>query len=394
MDRTGARALDDLCSLAASPARKKRALDQLELVVADACAPSNNNSRLVSFLGSQDSFDGNIASRVMTFLAFSLSALQNPDDKLGPQDSMYACVAQSMSLIQGVALLHASSKALLGSRWAIELFLALLVCPQPGTSGDLASGSPSKLSTPNLHGSPSLHIAIVEALLCILVDAPLAIRSFEELKGLEVIVKCLKMAHLPKDVRIKCLEFLYWYLLPEDVPPQRTPAGSSIPSTPVKKNAVPLPLTTSLPVTTSQPTHTPVVQDIKIPSRSPTKPSRTAMLRRDLEFVPTTPKKAHSRLDMETPHATSRSAPNNSPPFSPAKRTVIPSNTRSEVRTHSRSSENIFLAPPAVYQVRDIKPLYRTTRSTEEKKALLGDLLGNVDVLVESVCKAGIWGLG
>ena len=30
---------------------------------------------------------------------------------------------------------------------------------------------------------------------------------------------------------------------------------------------------------------------------------------------------------------------------------------------------------------------------TEEKKELLGTMLGNVDALVESVRKAGIWGL-
>jgi hypothetical protein len=32
-------------------------------------------------------------------------------------------------------------------------------------------------------------------------------------------------------------------------------------------------------------------------------------------------------------------------------------------------------------------------RSTEEKKAILGDMMGNVDQLVEGVRKAGIWGL-
>lgn len=34
------------------------------------------------------------------------------------------------------------------------------------------------------------------------------------------------------------------------------------------------------------------------------------------------------------------------------------------------------------------------TRTTEEKKELLGTMLGNVDALVEGVRKAGIWGLG
>ena len=34
------------------------------------------------------------------------------------------------------------------------------------------------------------------------------------------------------------------------------------------------------------------------------------------------------------------------------------------------------------------------TRTTEEKRELLGTMLGNVDALVEGVRKAGIWGLG
>jgi hypothetical protein len=33
-------------------------------------------------------------------------------------------------------------------------------------------------------------------------------------------------------------------------------------------------------------------------------------------------------------------------------------------------------------------------RTTEEKKEILGSMLGNVDALVEGVRKAGIWGLG
>ena len=33
-------------------------------------------------------------------------------------------------------------------------------------------------------------------------------------------------------------------------------------------------------------------------------------------------------------------------------------------------------------------------KTTEEKKELLGMMLGNVDALVEGVRKAGIWGLG
>lgn len=37
---------------------------------------------------------------------------------------------------------------------------------------------------------------------------------------------------------------------------------------------------------------------------------------------------------------------------------------------------------------------YHGIRTTDEKKEILGGLLGNVDALVEGVRKAGIWGLG
>lgn len=36
----------------------------------------------------------------------------------------------------------------------------------------------------------------------------------------------------------------------------------------------------------------------------------------------------------------------------------------------------------------------RAVRTAEEKKEILGSMLGNVDALVEGVRKAGIWGLG
>ena len=47
-------------------------------------------------------------------------------------------------------------------------------------------------------------------------------------------------------------------------------------------------------------------------------------------------------------------------------------------------------------EVDDVKPCgqQEKIRTTEEKKALLGTMLGNVDALVEGVRKAGIWGLG
>jgi len=60
--------------------------------------------------------------------------------------------------------------------------------------------------------------------------------------------------------------------------------------------------------------------------------------------------------------------------------------TRGKNRSGSGSE-----AAPAPVPLRKDKDERRTT---EEKKDLLGTMLGNVDALVEGVRKAGIWGLG
>jgi Cell division control protein 14, SIN component len=48
---------------------------------------------------------------------------------------------------------------------------------------------------------PSLATAVLDTLLCVLVDAPVALRSFEEVNGVETVVKTLKRAGVEKDVR-------------------------------------------------------------------------------------------------------------------------------------------------------------------------------------------------
>jgi len=61
-------------------------------------------------------------------------------------------------------------------------------------------------------------------------------------------------------------------------------------------------------------------------------------------------------------------------------------------REKNRSGSGSAAAPaPAPVPPRKDKDERRTT---EEKKELLGTMLGNVDALVEGVRKAGIWGLG
>lgn len=114
------------------------------------------------------------------------------------------------------------------------------------------------------------------------------------------------------------------------------------------------------------------------------------MLRKDLDFVPQSPKK---------PSGGERSG-------------LSSRNGRGHTRGKSLPSSKLITVPDEAEDMcRDLGPAFVPDRergsadkgdarkgskvkTTEEKKELLGTMLGNVDALVESVRKAGIWGLG
>ena len=60
------------------------------------------------------------------------------------------------------------------------------------------SGSPKK---PQTQSQPQLASAVLDTLLCILVDSSIALRAFEEAKGVQITVKILKRAGTPREVR-------------------------------------------------------------------------------------------------------------------------------------------------------------------------------------------------
>ena len=77
---------------------------------------------------------------------------------------------------------------------------------------------------------------ILELLFCILVDSPEHTRTFERLGGLEATTRVLKGSGVDKEVKMRCLEFLYFYLLPEqttagDDTALRSASGSSATTT-------------------------------------------------------------------------------------------------------------------------------------------------------------------
>lgn len=130
-----------------------------------------------------------------------------------------------MAIIQGVALAHKPSKQSLGRRYSLEVrhhisrHGTMLTCPTQVlldlllVSRHLESTSTPCSSTPTspkagassttLPKLPEVPLSsvIIDTLLCILVDSIPALRVFEDLNGVQVIVKILKRAGTPREVR-------------------------------------------------------------------------------------------------------------------------------------------------------------------------------------------------
>ncbi|KAG9015854.1 hypothetical protein FRB93_012419 [Tulasnella sp. JGI-2019a] len=357
-------ALDDLSSTRSSLSRRSRALDNLERLLAELCL-CQDKTQLDNFLELQDGFECNISSRIATSLVICLPALQQLSLSTQIQDSKEAAEAvtltrltqQALSILQGVALIHADSKAFLGRKSSIHLLLDILSISRHASSSSMslsaetgpANETTGATTTPPVPapcaGSPTLAAAVLDTLLCILVDCPPSLRVFEEASGVEGVVKTLKKVGIAREVRMKCLEFLYFYLLPEDgstpgagrcaSSPMRSPPpdsdlfkGSpsrSVPASPVHKQfpvvqLMAIDVTRMRPPTlgsadrretssgdnsTQTPQTSPRGKGLKL-TLAPTSPGKKSatlqMLQKDIDFVPVSPKKVQvAGLGVGTP---------------------------------------------------------------------------------------------
>jgi hypothetical protein len=80
-------------------------------------------------------------------------------------------------------------------RIPLQLFLDLLLVSKH------IPQSIESTSTEPLIPTPTLASSVLDTLLCILVDNPEAIRAFEDVGGLDVIVRTLKRSSVSRDVR-------------------------------------------------------------------------------------------------------------------------------------------------------------------------------------------------
>ncbi|KAL0573298.1 hypothetical protein V5O48_008661 [Marasmius crinis-equi] len=169
---------------------------------------------------------------------------------------LFQALTLSASLIQALVLNHQASKEWIGRKSGLEVIVDLLLVSRYLSSSSQENTSPSTSSRPETASSSTLTGLVLDTLLCILVPSSFvdgsqpegdggvnALRNFEDVQGLQAVVKILKRKGSGRGVRMKCLEFLYFYLLDETSPKftglPEVPDIPSLPSSPNKPSFEP-----------------------------------------------------------------------------------------------------------------------------------------------------------
>ncbi|KAK1770867.1 cell division control protein 14 [Phialemonium atrogriseum] len=154
------------------------------------------------FFKLQQGFEWNVAQRLLTTL-----------DRLvarGGDGQNDLLILNALDLIQGVLLLHPPSKALFSREVYMDLLLDLV---EPVNC-------------------PAIQCATLLTLVVALIGAPRNTRTFESQDGLLTITSLFRSRSTSRDVKLKLVEFLYFYLMPEtpSIPRAEARANSATPA--------------------------------------------------------------------------------------------------------------------------------------------------------------------
>ncbi|MCJ1281439.1 hypothetical protein MMC26_000758, partial [Xylographa opegraphella] len=109
-------------------------------------------------------------------------------------------IVSTLDLLQGILLMHPPSRSL----FAREIYMNLLL----------------DLLDPTL--CPAIHSSALHTLVAALLCTPRNTRTFETLDGLLTVTSLFKSRSASREVKMKSVEFFYFYLMPE------TPADSGL----------------------------------------------------------------------------------------------------------------------------------------------------------------------
>lgn len=132
----------------------------------------------------------------------------------GTNDMLIVC---ALDLIQGALLLHRGSRTL----FAREIYMNLLL--------DLLDPI----------NCPAVQSATLLTLVTALLDCPSNTRTFEDLDGLLTVTSLFKQRATSREVKLKLVEFLYFYLMPEAMTPAPMSPPPGLQRSPSKLSSAP-----------------------------------------------------------------------------------------------------------------------------------------------------------
>ncbi|KAF5253450.1 hypothetical protein FANTH_1668 [Fusarium anthophilum] len=152
------------------------------------------------FFKLQEGFEWNVAMRLISTLDRLMAK--------GGDGGNDLLILSALDLIQGVLLLHPPSKSLFSREQNMNLLLDLL---EP-------------------FNCPAIQSATLLTLVTALIETPINTRTFESLDGLLTVTSLFKSRSTAREVKLKLVEFLYFYLMPEIPSIPRADQRDSVPA--------------------------------------------------------------------------------------------------------------------------------------------------------------------
>ncbi|CAH0053044.1 unnamed protein product [Clonostachys solani] len=152
------------------------------------------------FFKLQEGFEWNVAMRLIGTLDRLMAKGGDGQNDL--------LILSALDLIQGVLLLHPPSRSLFSREQNMNLLLDLL---EP-------------------YNCPAIQSATLLTLVVALIDTPSNTRTFESLDGLLTVTSLFKSRSTAREVKLKLVEFLYFYLMPEMPSIPRADQRDSVPA--------------------------------------------------------------------------------------------------------------------------------------------------------------------
>jgi len=177
------------------------------------------------FFKLQEGFEWNVAHRLLDTLDRLMARGSDGQNDL--------LIMSTLDLIQGVLLLHPPSKGLFAREKNMNVGIPPLCSPLPPRRGSsLTFAYPPKMLLDLLEpcNCPAVQSATLLTLVVALIDTPQNTRAFEALDGLLTVTSLFKSRSTSRDVKLKLVEFLYFYLMPETPSIARADARDSVPA--------------------------------------------------------------------------------------------------------------------------------------------------------------------